>query len=194
MTVPAVEGEIARGGLVILREKRLSDAAQDFAWRSAPELARFDAARPFSSSFADYLALLKEELAYPSPFRRSLSLLDMDGRHIGNAMYYNIDLGRREAEMGITIGDRSLWGQGYGSDAVTTLLRYVFEEMGLRRVYLKTLDWNERARRCFEKAGFVACGAARRGPHSFVLMEMRREWLAPAAPRFGPGPRPPLGS
>lgn len=174
MTVPAVEGEIARGQKVILREKRLSDAAQDFAWRSDPEMARFDAAKPFSSSFSDYLALFREELIYPNPFRRSLSILDMEGRHIGNSMYYNIDLGRREAELGITIGERSLWGRGCGTDAVIVLLRYLFEQVGLRRVYLKTLDWNQRARRCFEKAGFVAYGALRRGPDSFVLMEIRR--------------------
>ena len=185
MTAPAVEGEVVRGQRVILREKRLSDAARDYGWRSDPELARFDAANPFSASLADYLALLREELSYPNPFRRSLSVLDMEGRHIGNAMFYNIDPGRNEAEMGVTIGDRSLWGQGYGTDAVSALLRYLFEQVGLRRVHLKTLDWNVRARRCFEKAGFLAHDTMRRGPHNFILMEARRDWFeaAPDAAR-----------
>jgi len=185
VTIPAVEGEVVRGRRVILREKRLSDAAQDYAWRSDPELARFDAANPFSASFGDYLSLLREELEYANPFRRSLSILDLEGRHIGNVMYYNIDLGRREAELGITIGDRSLWGQGYGSDAMEVFLRHLFERVGLRRVYLKTLDWNERARRCFERVGFVAHGAMRRGLHNFILMEARREWFQPAPEAAG---------
>ena len=41
----AVKGEVARGAKVVLREKRPSDAADDYAWRSDAELARFDAAR-----------------------------------------------------------------------------------------------------------------------------------------------------
>jgi ribosomal-protein-alanine N-acetyltransferase len=172
-----VKGEVVRGAKVVLREKRPSDAADDHAWRSDPELARFDAARPFSASLDDFRALYEEELAYPSPSRRTLAIEDHAARHIGNVMYYNIDYAHGEAELGITIGVREYWGQGYGTDAVRALVRHLFTKTALRRVYLKTLDWNERARRCFEKAGFVVYGATRRGGHDFTLMELRREWL-----------------
>ena len=172
-----VKGEVARGAKVVLREKRPSDADDDYAWRSDSELARFDAARPFSASFDDFRALHEEELAYPSPSRRTLAIEDQAGRHIGNVMYYNIDYAHGEAELGITIGVREYWGQGYGTDAVRTLVRHLFTKTALKRVYLKTLDWNERARRSFEKAGFVVYGTTRRGGHDFTLMEVRREWL-----------------
>jgi RimJ/RimL family protein N-acetyltransferase len=173
----AVKGEVARGAKVVLREKRPSDADDDYAWRSDPELARFDAARAFSASFDDFRALHEEELAYPSPSRRTLAIEDQASRHIGNVMYYNIDYAHGEAELGVTIGVRECWGQGYGTDAVRTLVRHLFTKTALRRLYLKTLDWNERARRSFEKAGFVVYGATRRGGHDFTLMEVRREWL-----------------
>ena len=179
-----VEGEVVRGARVVLREKRPSDVAADYAWRSDPEMARFDAARPFSGSFDDYRALYEDELAYPSPFRRSLAIEDHAGRHIGNVMCYNIDLLRGEAEFGITIGVREYWARGYGSDAVCALLQHVFTATSIKRLYLKTLDWNERARRCFEKAGFAAYTTIRRGDHNFILMEVRREWLT--AGREGP--------
>jgi RimJ/RimL family protein N-acetyltransferase len=172
-----VEGEVARGAKVVLRQKRASDAAADYAWRRDPELARFDAARPFSASFDDFRALHEEELAYPSPSRRSLAIEDHAARHIGNVMYYNIDYAHGEAELGITIGVRECWGQGYGTDAVRALVRHLFTKTALRRVYLKTLDWNERARRCFGKVGFVVYGTIRRGGYDFTLMEVRREWL-----------------
>ena len=58
-----VEGEVVRGHLVVLREKHPSDVEDDYAWRSDPELARFDAARPFSAAFEDYQALYQDELA-----------------------------------------------------------------------------------------------------------------------------------
>ncbi|MBI2724263.1 MAG: GNAT family N-acetyltransferase [Chloroflexi bacterium] len=170
-----VEGEVARGELVILRDKRLGDAHNDFRWRTDAELARFDAARPFAATYNDYLALYRDELQYPSPYRRSLAIEDSGGRHIGNAMYYNIDAIRREAEIGITIGERDYWSRGYGTDAVRTLAAHIMRATGFRRVYLKTLDWNTRAQRAFEKAGFRVCGRSRRGGNAFVLME----YLAP---------------
>jgi RimJ/RimL family protein N-acetyltransferase len=171
-----VEGEVARGELVVLREKRLGDAHNDYRWRTDAELARYDAARPFAATYHDYLALYRDELAYPSPYRRSLAMEDFAGRHIGNVMYYNIDTIRREAEIGITIGDRDYWSKGYGTDAVRTLLRHIFRVTGFRRVYLKTLDWNTRAQKAFEKAGFRVCGRSRRGGNSFVVMEYMAVW------------------
>ena len=172
-----IHGEIARGELVVLREKRLGDAPNDYRWRTDAELARYDAARPFAATYHDYVALYRDELSYPSPYRHSLAIEDVDGRHIGNAMYYNIDTVRREAEIGITIGERDYWGRGYGADAVKTLVISIIEATGFRRVYLKTLDWNTRAQRAFERAGFRVCGRSRRGGNSFVVMEFLSDWL-----------------
>jgi len=97
------QGEVARGARVALREKRLGDAPDDYRWRSEPELSRYDAARPLVVTYHEYLALYREELLYPSPYRRSLAIEDEAGRHIGNIMYYNIDTLRQEAELGITM-------------------------------------------------------------------------------------------
>jgi RimJ/RimL family protein N-acetyltransferase len=169
-----VDDEIACGSLVRLRRKRLSDAQTDFEWRRDPELARFDAAAPLRTSFQEFLTSYTDDLRYPSPFRRVFAFESMDGRHIGNVMYYNIDERRGEAELGITIGDRRFWGHGYGTDAVQTFLNYLFTETSLQRVYLNTLDWNVRAQRSFRKAGFRPIGTNRRGFHAFVTMEIHR--------------------
>lgn len=185
----AVEDELARGTLVRLRRKRLEDAQTDYRWRRDPELARFDAATPLRSTFQEFLVTYTDDIRYPSPYRRVFAVEDLDGHHIGNVMYYNIDERRGEAELGITIGDKRYWGQGYGADTVRTFLTYLFTETGLRRIYLNTLDWNVRAQRSFRKAGFVPIGMNRRGFHTFVTMECRREWLT-ELPRRGPGPGP----
>lgn len=169
---------IAKGSLVRLRRKRAGDARQDYNWRADPELARFDAARPLSTPYQEFLLMFTDELRFPSPFRRMLAIEDTDGRHIGNLMYYNIDERRREAELGITIGAKDCWGGGYGTDAVVTMLRYVFGQTSLVRIYLNTLSWNHRAQRCFEKAGFRRIGHSSRNGHDFEIMEVRREnWL-----------------
>ncbi|MFN8555874.1 MAG: GNAT family N-acetyltransferase [Dehalococcoidia bacterium] len=173
----AVDDEVASGTLVRLRRKRLDDARNDFDWRRDPELARFDAASPLRSAFQDFLSTYSDDLRYPNPYRRVFAIEDTGGRHIGNVMYYNIDERRGEAELGITIGDKRYWGQGYGTDAVRTFVRYLFSATSLNRIYLNTLDWNVRAQQAFQKAGFVVIAANRRGFHSFITMEIRRQWL-----------------
>lgn len=172
-----VQGEVARGVRLLLREKRPADGPDDYRWRSKPELSRYDAARPLRMPYQEYMALYGEELVQPNPYRRSLAIEDELGRHIGNVMYYNIDKKRQEAELGITIGERAYWGRGYGAEAVRLLIEHLIGREGFRRVHLKTLTWNWRAYRCFEKAGFALCGRVTRGGNSFHLMEFRREWL-----------------
>jgi RimJ/RimL family protein N-acetyltransferase len=152
----------------------MDDAEQDYIWRRDPELATFDAARPFSGGFMDYVSIFGDELAFPSPYRRTLAVEDMARVHIGNVMYYNVDYQNREAEIGVTIGLREYWGRGYGTDLLKTFVRYLFESTPMERIYLKTLDWNLRAQRCFEKVGFRRYGTAQRGGYGFVLMEVRK--------------------
>jgi RimJ/RimL family protein N-acetyltransferase len=164
----------ARGRRVILRHKRLSDGANDYVWRCDEELARFDAAPPLRTTFVNFHASLTAQQRYPDAGRRSFAIEDEGGRHIGNVMYYNLRE-EDEAELGITIGDRSYWGQGYGSDAVQALVRLLFRSKGLRRVFLHTLDWNTRAQRCFGRAGFVPQGTVWRDGQNFILMELRRD-------------------
>ncbi len=168
---------IAEGDQVRLRRKRVSDAANDFAWRRDKELARYDAARPTMLAYEDFIATYEDELMRSQPFRRTVAIDDLDGVHIGNAMYYNIDLRRREAEIGITIGNSNYWGRGCGSEAITLLVDHIFTKTSITRLYLHTLDWNVRAQRAFGRAGFKDCGRARRGEHRFHVMEIRREWL-----------------
>ena len=187
--------EELRGDKVSLRPKGLEDAANDYGWRCDPELARLDAAPVLRSSYYEYLLAYREEVAYPSVHSRRFAVLEAAaGRHIGNAMIYEIDYERAEAELGIMIGDKAYWGLGYGTDAVRLLVAYVFTQTPLGRIYLATLDWNLRAQRSFAKCGFSPCGSMRREGQSFVLMELfRRQWEAQQPAWAGRGSAPPPG-
>ena len=167
-----------QGAKVILREKRIEDAEKDYRWRSDPEIARLDAAYPLSMSFERYLKLFEDQLRYPTPGSHHFGADAADGTYIGNCMYYDLDSVSKEAELGIVIGDRNYWSNSYGYDAVTTLLNHMFMDLHLNRVYLHTLDWNERAQRCFSKSGFKPVRTVRRMAQDFILMEVLREdWL-----------------
>ena len=168
---------IEGGQKVVLREKILSDAEDDYAWRTDEELAKLDATRPLRMSFNDFLRYTREEIDYPSPRSRRFAIDTHDGKHIGNCMYYDIDLRRGQAELGIMIGDRDYWSRGYGTDSVNTLLTHIFTSTSIDRVYLHTLEWNQRARNSFAKSGFKELRPVRRNGLDFIYMEVwRTEW------------------
>ncbi|HEY1312446.1 MAG TPA: GNAT family N-acetyltransferase [Steroidobacteraceae bacterium] len=55
------------------------------------------------------------------------------GRMIGTMTAY-ISNQHTTADMGILIGDRACWGQGYGLEAWTTLMHNLFASWGMRKV------------------------------------------------------------
>jgi len=180
-TTPRV---IAQGRLVRLREKQAEDARRDYKWRKDRELAAYDATRPITMTYRAFLTTLTEDLCHPSTYRRTYAIEDREAaRHIGNIMYYGYDSLLREAELGITIGDRDYWARGYGTDAVCVLLAHAFDALDLRRVYLHTLTSNIRAQRAFGRAGFRRVRSVRRGGYDFERMEILREDFEPDAAR-----------
>jgi len=75
------------------------------------------------------------------------------------------------------IGNRDYWNRGYGTDAISTLVNHIFSQMNLSRIYLKTLESNARAQKCFQKCGFTPYGHLARDGFSFILMEIyRNQW------------------
>ncbi len=165
------------GRKVILREKRLADAWDDYAWEKDPELAQLDACLAIGISYAEYLSYYANELRSSSTTNREFAVETLDGKHIGNCSYYNVNKTKGEAELGIMIGNRDYWDKGYGTDSITTLVNHIFQETTLNRIYLKTLESNIRAQKCFQKCGFNECGQLSRDGFSFMLMEIhRKEW------------------
>ncbi|MFC1992324.1 GNAT family N-acetyltransferase [Chloroflexota bacterium] len=163
------------GKKVQLRDKKLADAADDYGWQTDSELTRLDTVSPLTITFPEYLSGYTTELRYPSPSRRLFAIDTLDGEHIGNCVYYGIDETGGEAELGVMIGARGYWDKGYGAEAVASLVKHIFCETNLQRIYLKTLNSNERAQKCFRKCGFIPCGRLIRGEYNFVLMELLRE-------------------
>lgn len=162
---------------VKLREKRLADAADDYAWLTDAELAELDAAPLPTTTFPQYLAAYTSDLRYPPTIRHQFAIETGEGKHIGNCTYYGIDNDKKEAELGIMIGDRDYWDQGYGTAAVAALLDYAFQRTKLNRLYLKTLVSNRRAQKCFARCGFAPYGHLKKDGYSFILMELhRKEW------------------
>lgn len=89
------------------------------------------------------------------------------------------------AWLGIGIGNREQWGQGYGLEAIELLLRYGFHELNLHRIQLSVFQYNERAIALYEKLGFLREGVYRefmqrdgKRYDMYLYGLLRREWEA----------------
>ncbi len=91
----------------------------------------------------------------------------------------------RNAFVGIGIGNREDWSKGYGTDAMNLILRFAFTEINLHRVTLTVFEYNPRAVRSYEKAGFRHEGRIRgallrdgKRWDMFFMGILRDEWIS----------------
>ena len=100
---------------------------------------------------------------------------------IGTVDLFRVDWKNRTANFGITLGEKSFWGQGLGTDATFTALLFAFQELNLNRVELEVFEYNLQAVRCYEKVGFRREGTRRQAffqavcYHDVYLMGILRE-------------------
>ncbi len=131
--------------------------SQTLTWTNDPELARLlGRAGPVSP---DEHQRWFESLAGRGDTQFFAIELGDAKTHIGNVWLADIDRRHRKAEVRIVIGAPS--PAGSGSRAIELIVTHAFGAMSLHRVYAYVLAFNPRARRAFEKAGFVLEGTLR---------------------------------
>ncbi|MBA2806292.1 GNAT family N-acetyltransferase [Streptomyces sp. KM273126] len=93
--------------------------------------------------------------------RLDLGVVDRaSGELVGEAVLFDWDRHNRNCTFRILIGPGGR-DRGLGTEAVRLTVGYAFERLGLHRVSLWVFVHNPRARRAYEKAGFVAEGVER---------------------------------
>lgn len=119
------------------------------------------------------------EQARRDPFRRIFTIYERpDDRPVGNAELLGIDFAVGSAEVGIVIGERSVWGRGYATEALRLLLDFGFTVLGLHHIWLRYFASNQRARAVYDRVGFREVNrlreATRIGPDrdDIVIMDL----------------------
>ena len=80
---------------------------------------------------------------------------------IGTTGLHGVDHFHRTAELGLMIGEKECWGQGYGTEAVRLMLDYGFHGQALHNILARVLSSNMRGFRALQRAGFQEFGRAR---------------------------------
>jgi len=143
-----------------------------YKWGRDDEVLRWSGGMPLHMSFSEFKA------AFPREQRRRdqqvYVILTESGELIGRVGIFDIDASRSLATLGVVLGEKNRWSQGYGTDAIRTLLRHLFFAAGFQKIQLYTYTDNYRAQRSFGKVGFQAVGAKRRFPFGLRFQEELR--------------------
>lgn len=176
---------IIRGEKVFLRAGERSDIANFVRWLSDGVTTSFLSMRaPMSVAmeekwFDDMLTHQGKEA-----YHFVICQLE-DDRPIGTLALFAIDYVNGNAGIGISIGEKDLWGQGLGTDAMFAILDFGFGMLRLERLWLEVYDFNRRGRRSYDKCGFVLEGVERHAVYKqgrYIDVELmsilRDEWAA----------------
>lgn len=87
-------------------------------------------------------------------------ILNKKEEFVGIVEFFNLSWKNRRAELSIVI-KAAYRGKGYGSCAIKKLIDIGFEELGLNRIWLRVLEHNTRAIKCYKRVGFIEEGICR---------------------------------
>ena len=146
------------GERVFLHRPTIDDAANVFRWERDDEVWRYDPHRPYSHTMAEFLPIFKRNYVHSGGHQYWFIIEDEAHIPLGTITYFNADMRLGQAEVGLGLGDKTRWGQGYGPDAIRTLVSHLFTSPQITRVFAETAVANRPARRAFAKAGFAEVG------------------------------------
>jgi len=149
------------GEKISIRNLTRADIPLLVKWKNDPEIADLVRGGPINTTYETESRRYDKSLGEPDTARLIIETLSK--KPIGFISLGEIDKDNQKAEVGMLIGEKEFWNQGYGSDALITLLRNLFFNQGLNRVGLEVFAYNLRAKKAYEKIGFKIEGIQRQG-------------------------------
>jgi RimJ/RimL family protein N-acetyltransferase len=145
--------------LITLRPVNFEDLEMLTKWNFDPDISKYFSQRP-ENDYNQQVKWLQNLLQ--SETKRKFIIIDNETSiPIGIIGYMHIDSNNRNAEIGITVGNKNYWGKPHSKEALNACLQFGFEELNLHIIYSRVFENNLRAIRFFEKAGFTTDGIKR---------------------------------
>lgn len=175
---------LLRGERVRLTNLARADAATVASWYQDAEFMRlYDATAAFPKTVEEILATIEEAQRSAKEYLFAVRAV-ADDALIGQATIGGILWTHRVGWVSLALAP-DYWGQRYGTEALSLLLQFAFQELNLRRLQLTVFDYNERALALYARAGFRHEGTYRQFldrdgvRHDMLLMGLLvDEWRA----------------
>ncbi len=147
------------GARLVLRPPRAGDVEERLSLGNAPEIMRMFGVDPATLPVFTIDAAekdLQRVADHPHAW-----VIEHDGRYLGEIRLHGLDAHDRRARLAIALYDSRKLGGGLGRESVSLVLDHAFGALGLHRVSLRVIAYNERAIRCYRACGFKEEGRER---------------------------------
>jgi RimJ/RimL family protein N-acetyltransferase len=185
-----------RGGQVVLRELRTSDAPSLFALLTTEEVSRFISPPPSTvEGFERFIAWTLRQRTAGAYVCFAVTLKGYDTA-IGIFQVRQLEPGFGTAEWGFAIGS-DFWGTGVFQDGAELVLDFAFETLGVHRLEARAAVLNGRGNGALQKLGAVQEAVLRRSFHhngqyldQALYTILDQDWFArDTTPSFVAAPR-----
>jgi len=143
---------------LFLRELRMDDLDGFYSWQNDPEIAKYYAFTRLPRTREEARGALESIVAGGRGDSVHLAVARNahapDDQFLGVMSLKNISALDRHAEFAAVIASAREMGKGYGRAASVRMIRYGFDTLNLRKIYLSILSDNERTIHLYETIGF----------------------------------------
>ena len=102
--------------------------------------------------------------------QRMFSIVSLSNDCLIGMCTVTIDDSNTEGEIEILIGSKSNRNKGYGTEAISQLIKYCRDELHLQSLVMRVLAQNFAAIKCYEKSGFVKSTATNSQQHDPIVI------------------------
>lgn len=150
------------GQRIYLRFLTPDDATPSYlAWMHDPDVIQYLESRWSVQTLDSIRAFIKAMNDSPRDYLFGIFLKETEprsGQHIGNIKVGGINERHRFGDVGLIIGEKSAWGKGYASEAITLATQYGFDELNLNKLTAGMYEQNVGSYKAFLKAGYREVG------------------------------------
>ena len=149
---------ILKGKEYFLRPITIEDATDRYVnWLNDKEINQYLESRFVLATKENVKKFIEQTIGSGNNYFFAICEND-SAQHIGNIKLGPINNHHKRADIGILIGEKSFWGKGAGSEAISLITRYAFDVLGLRKVNAGCYSNNLGSEKAFLKCGFVREG------------------------------------
>ena len=145
---------VLKSKILCLKELELNDVTQQYVdWLNDVEINRYLESRHTHQDiqkvrlFVEVCRDSKLDFLFGIFLKNSM-------KHIGNIRLHSIDKNHSHAEIGLLIGDKNSWGQGFASMSISMVTQFAFNQLGLNKLSAGCYENNIGSKKAFEKSGY----------------------------------------
>jgi len=146
---------------LLLRKMDISDSTALFKLWSDPEVTKYMNIECFKNeNQAKDMILLFDKLSKNDEAIRYTIIELKSNKVIGSCGFNYIDFNNAKAEIGYDL-NKKFWGQGFAKEAISCLIQYAFNDLGLNRIEAKIEPQNISSIKLIERLNFTYEGTLR---------------------------------